>query len=198
MGIKRKRSSGATNGKYVLKRKRSNNEAQSEATNEAKTELKGEGVDWKGVVVQRRQGAEQAHIAAYGALLARCKKLGYDEKGVDQMLTYIREDAPLVIHFCTHRLLQFAGSTEYTSIFGLPTNANKKLKSSDVRFKAESRLFGGRYDAALGKERVKYGALNISGDPRGSGPAAGYGSAYLLLKRICARASQFTRVIRSR
>jgi hypothetical protein len=139
-------------------------------------------VDWKTVLHEVRLEAERAHHGAYASLLKRCLALNYTEPAVLRMLTYIREYAPLVIHFRPQLLTAFTATSEYHSCYGRGPMAYQRLKPDNARANAENLMFGKRYNNALGRERVKYGALNICADPQGSAPAHSYGDAYLLLK----------------
>lgn len=57
------------------------------------------------------------------------------------------------------------------------------------RWKWESRIFGGAYDATVPGERPKYGALNFRQQPTGGAPR--FGSSYFRLKKSVSRRTTF-------
>jgi hypothetical protein len=167
------------------KRQKPNQEPNQDESDEAKTgQAKTEDaktvervdVDHGGVMARMGEGAKLAHDIAYPILLAHAKRLGFDQKSVDKTLEYIRERVPLVIHFHPRRLAALKDDTHYRNfeqVYGTFSNRTAQV---------ESELFDKMYDNALAKNRVKYGALNLVNDPRGSKHARTYGAAYLLLK----------------
>ena len=46
----------------------------------------------------------------------------------------------------------------------------------------ESRMFDGLYDSVSNYQRVKYGTMNFTNDPKGVAVCSGYGQSYFLLK----------------
>jgi hypothetical protein len=138
-------------------------------------------VDYREVLKVLRSAAEKAHLAAYPRLLQRSIKLGFDEMAVLMALTYIREHAPLVIHFQPTLLSMFTKVERYMNGYEIGRYSTVRNERCP-RFMAESRVLQTLYDCAKPEDRVKYGALNISGDPEGATRAHSYGSAYLLLK----------------
>jgi hypothetical protein len=56
--------------------------------------------------------------------------------------------------------------------------------SHQSRISWEDDLFGKVYHTSNGRDRVKYGVLNVLKDIRGSKCCARYGKSYLLLKNV--------------
>lgn len=137
-------------------------------------------VDYRNVLETLKQSAKQAHLAAYPKLLTLAKKLGFNKEAVMSALTYVRESAPLVIHIYTSFLDEFTKSERYLN--GYEVKRYSVTNQGCGRFQAESRIFQKLYDYAVPEDRVKYGALNVTGDPKGCTAAHGYGNAFLVLK----------------
>lgn len=53
-------------------------------------------------------------------------------------------------------------------------------------------MFSKRYSSATGFERVKYGTINFTNDPKGVRACAGYGASYFLLKSSVRSRCTFT------
>jgi len=116
--------------------------------------------------------------AAYGGLLTKFSTMGYAKDHLDETLKYIRDTAPIIIHFnCTNGFLInrikiyscflvieivikfFADDTHYRNQF--ETNTSGGCLSHSARTDWERRLFNSIYDSCAGFDRVKYGVLNI-------------------------------------
>jgi hypothetical protein len=125
--------------------------------------------------------ASRAHAEALPKLRARVLALGLGAEAVDKTLAYVRDRAPLIIHFKPGRLSLFTMDTHYRNQFETKTSCGTLSRSARETW--ENRLFGGSYSCAEDGERVKYGCLNFFGDQRGDMLAAPvYGDCYFLLK----------------
>lgn len=117
-------------------------------------------------------------------LQARLEQWGYPTDAVDQVLAYIKDEAPIIIHIdLAKRLPRLRDDTHYRNQFetGLTCGSSDLTK----RKSWESRLFKGIYDNASNAERVKYGVLNAVNDPQGiASVSSQYGKDYLVLKRV--------------
>jgi hypothetical protein len=51
--------------------------------------------------------AKLSSDAAYPSLLDRVKRLGFSRDDLDKTLIYIRDDAPIIIHFNLAKVLKF-------------------------------------------------------------------------------------------
>ncbi|CAL1133849.1 unnamed protein product [Cladocopium goreaui] len=122
--------------------------------------------------------------AAKEGLQRRLAKWGYDKDTLEKVLTYIRDEAPIVIHTdLSKRLNAFNKDTHYRNQFETGTTSG----SSDMskRKAWESRLFPDIYDTVEATHRVKYGVLNAVNDPRGiMSVAKQYGQDYLVLRGV--------------
>lgn len=79
-----------------------------------------------------------------------------------------RDDVPVLEAIGRSGLLHSQFETGHSSGFSL-------LERDGVRVRRESVLFGGVYDDAPPVERPKYGAVNLSANPRGGWPRFGSG-----------------------
>jgi len=122
--------------------------------------------------------------AAHEGLQRRLAKWGYGRDTLAKVLTYIRDEAPIVIHTdLSKRLNAFSKDTHYRNQFETGTTSG----SSDMskRKAWESRLFPQIYDNVQPADRVKYGVLNAVSDPRGiMSVAKQYGQDYLVLRGV--------------
>ncbi|CAK9075454.1 unnamed protein product [Durusdinium trenchii] len=122
--------------------------------------------------------------AALDGLQRRLAKWGYGRDTLGKVLTYIRDEAPIVIHTdLSKRLGAFSKDTHYRNQFETGTTSG----SSDIakRKAWESRLFPEIYDHVKDTHRVKYGVLNAVNDPRGiMSVAKQYGQDYLVLRAV--------------
>ncbi|XP_022793694.1 uncharacterized protein LOC111332596 [Stylophora pistillata] len=117
------------------------------------------------------------------ALLARVKRLGYSENDLKRTLQWVRSAAPITIHINLDRVLKFlVDDTHYRNRFETGTSGG----STDVvaRKSWEDRIFNSAYHYSNPSERVKYGVLNIVGDPRGVRSCFPYGDSFLQLKKV--------------
>ena len=98
------------------------------------------------------------------------------------MLKYIRDDAPIIIHFNSQKVLEkFVNDTHYRSQFETVAHGAPYTKS---RVAWESKLFGTHYDNSKAFERCKYGVLNILSDIKGVPSCYGYGQCFFVLKEV--------------
>jgi hypothetical protein len=121
-------------------------------------------------------------------LTVRFRALGYSVEQLHQALRYLRDDAPIVIHFDCNQLLPklVGGETHYRNRFhpieGGPTFAPQ-------RYDAENRLFSGIYNHVPDDERPCYGAFNILNDPQGVAACRMYGGAFMTLRGVRLRST---------
>ncbi len=124
--------------------------------------------------------AKGAHLSAYPKLVKRFESLGHDVIVLEQVLKYIRDDAPIIIHFnCNTVLEKFVNDTHYRSIFEVYGHNH-----GGAREIWESKLFGKHYDHCKPFDRPKYGVLNITSDLHGVASCAGYGLSYFVLREV--------------
>lgn len=97
------------------------------------------------------------------------------------MAFYIENYAPIIIHIHISKHMEFfIKDTHYRSQF--ETNKSSGSLSRTSRTQWEDRMFDKKYSKAKDFERVKYGVINFTNDPKGVNCALGYGISYLLLK----------------
>jgi Protein of unknown function (DUF3626) len=123
--------------------------------------------------------ARTMHEAALPKLKERIQSLGFSDESLDQCLEYIREEAPIIIHFTENCLNNLVQDTHYRNLF--ETNSSGGCKDKKRREQWEHCLFGGAYDGCPPFQRPKYGCLNLSGDIAGVVPARHYGALFLTL-----------------
>ncbi|KAJ9448377.1 hypothetical protein DIPPA_55829 [Diplonema papillatum] len=138
--------------------------------------------------------AKANHEKALPALKARViastssKTLGtWTEKEFDQLLLWIRDEAPIIIHIpleADHRMEKLLADTHFRNQFETKiSRGTLDFSATGSRAGWEKRIFLGNYDEATGFQRPKYGCLNIVNDPRGISSATCYGNSYLILKK---------------
>lgn len=116
-------------------------------------------------------------------LLARVQRLGYSENDLKRTLQWVRSAAPIIIHINLDKVLRFlVKDTHYRNQFETGTSGG----STDLvaRKSWEDRIFKKSYKHSSPSERVKYGVLNIVGDPRGVRSCVHYGDSFLQLKKV--------------
>jgi len=118
-------------------------------------------------------------------LQARAEILGFSWASVQRTLTYIREQAPVIIHLNLERFgVQLAADTHYRNLFEF-VGVDGEDFHSQTRKEWEDDLFGTAYRGAEAFDRCKYGVLNTTNDPQGVRCCAhAYGSSYLLLRGV--------------
>jgi hypothetical protein len=127
--------------------------------------------------------------AAMAPLKARFAALG-EEGLLERTLAYVRDRAPIIIHFTPEVFHLLATDTHYRSQF--ETGTSKGSLSRQSREQWEKTLFNGAYTGAPDAERPKYGCLNMSGDTRGVVSAHHYGVLFMMLKDSCRSRCTFT------
>ena len=83
------------------------------------------------------------------------------------------------VHVSKHMQF-FINDTHYRSQF--ETGKSSGSLSRQSRTNWENRMFDQKYSKATDFERVKYGVINFTNDPKGVSAAASYGPSYFLLK----------------
>ncbi len=96
-----------------------------------------------------------------------------------EIINYIKETVPLIIHFNPILLDKFAEDTHYRSIFEIGRSGGSNNLSA--RKNAEKIMFLGLYDKYEGFDRPKYGTINTTLDPKGVTTAIPYGKWYFTL-----------------
>lgn len=134
--------------------------------------------------------ASEAHPkseAAAASLKERIQGLGYPHGSLSRVLSYIKDEAPIIIHIdLESRLDRLAQDTHYRNQF--ETKLTCGCSNLQARRSWEDRLFQNVYKDASPSERVKYGVLNAVNDPRGvSRVARVYGRDYLVLQGVRVR-----------
>jgi Protein of unknown function (DUF3626) len=111
---------------------------------------------------------------------------------VQEMLAFIRDRAPMIVHFCPKKIAaELAKDGVYRNQFETRTSGGST--SLAHRRAWEDDLFGRRYAAGADAERPKYGVLNLTLDPAGLATlCAQYGDSFLLLKPAVRYRATFT------
>jgi len=122
--------------------------------------------------------------AAEEALQERLRRWGYGDGKLAEVLAYIRNEAPIIIHIdLASRLDKLEKDTHYRNQF--ETRCTSGSSDLTKRKSWEERLFPGIYSNVKAADRVKYGVLNAVNDPRGiSTVATQYGKDYLVLRGV--------------
>jgi hypothetical protein len=139
----------------------------------------------KNALKEIRRLAKLNHEKALPVLQRRMADPKFKFKDTDLWMTlaWIRELAPLILHVNLDNMLQWMEKdTHYRNQF--ETGKSGGLLNLEVRKKWEKDLFGGCYDHAEGKDRVKYGVQNVMNDQRGVVACAQYGRSYVILKDV--------------
>jgi len=141
------------------------------------------GVQSRAVQLVAREAREKSR-AAEAKLEERLRRWGYAPGTLAQVLSYIRDEAPIVIHIdLAARLEKLSRDTHYRNQF--ETGSTRGSSDLEKRKTWEDRLFQGIYEGAAAFDRVKYGVLNAVNDPRGiSTVAKQYGLDYLVLRGV--------------
>lgn len=128
--------------------------------------------------------AQPRSKAAAASLAKRLKEWGYPDNALQQVLDYIRHEAPIIVHIdLTSRIDLLQKDTHYRNQF--ETKSTRGSSDLEKRSSWEDRLFQNAYQSALAADRVKYGVLNAVNDPNGIATvAAQYGLDYLVLKCV--------------
>ena len=137
------------------------------------------------------QNCEKQHYGAKPRLVKRIRDLGYTLKDIEAVHHYIENYAPIIVHIHASRYMGlFVKDTHYRNQF--ETNTSSGSLSSTARIGWEDRMFTNRYHKANKFERVKYGAINLTNDPKGIQCCVGYGNSYFMLKESVRKRCTFT------
>ena len=125
--------------------------------------------------------SEKEHNAVKKSVQQRIGKLGYSIEDLNNLQYYIENYAPIIIHCHVAKHMQFfVKDTHYRSQF--ETNKSSGSLSRASRTTWEDRMFDKKYSKAKDFERVKYGVINFTNDPKGVKSCTSYGPSYMLLK----------------
>lgn len=115
------------------------------------------------------------------SLSLRVNKIGYNLDGLENLQHYIENYAPIIIHIHVHKhMILFNKDTHYRNLF--QTNVSSGSNSTSWRTGKQDRMFDKLYSQATSSDRVKYGAINFTNDPKGIQLLKQYGDSYFLLK----------------
>jgi len=130
--------------------------------------------------VIKRSAQDSKSVAS--ALLSRVQRLGYSENDLKKTLQWVRSASPIIIHINLDKVLKFlVEDTNYRNRFETSSGSTYM----EARKSWEDRIFNKAYHSSPPSERVKYGVLNIVGDPRGVRKCAlQYGDSFLQLKKV--------------
>eukprot|EP00656_Telonema_subtile_P047328 TRINITY_DN5428_c0_g1_i12.p1 TRINITY_DN5428_c0_g1~~TRINITY_DN5428_c0_g1_i12.p1 ORF type:complete len:423 (-),score=168.29 TRINITY_DN5428_c0_g1_i12:149-1417(-) len=135
-----------------------------------------------------RANAKQQYGEAFVSLLPRVKKLGYTEAQLQRAMDYIREEAPIIIHFHIDKCIDFfLKDTHYRNQFETGSSSGSLSRASRTQW--ENDLFSNAYANAQDFDRCKYGVMNVVNDPAGLTAAYQYGDSYMVLKHVRLRCS---------
>ncbi|GAQ80501.1 hypothetical protein KFL_000550310 [Klebsormidium nitens] len=136
-----------------------------------------------------RARAKEASNAALPRLAQNFQRLGYDKDVLQTVLKYLRDAAPIIIHFdpflpiepgcCFYRTVldAFLADSHCRSVFETEVTASNTAQ----REEKERTLFAGQYDGETAPgERPKYGSVNLYNMPGGT--ARDFGDCYFELK----------------
>ena len=127
--------------------------------------------------------ARESSSKAYPRLQTRLRKMGYSNDDLDRTMRYIRDLAPIIIHFNCKKVMKFfVKDSHYRNLFEIGTGSG--CTNQTVRAGWEDRIFDSIYRDADPVDRVKYGCFNLVQDPAGVESARHYGSSYFVLKNI--------------
>ena len=125
------------------------------------------------------QKARDNHERSLPLLQRRVEELGFCLDELSNCFSYIRDDAPIIIHLTEATLSLLIKDTHYRNLFETHTSGGSKDQTSRIQW--ETCMFGTCYDNATPHERPKYGCLNVSGDLQGVPSARAYGQLFLML-----------------
>ena len=138
--------------------------------------------------------AKVLHENALDQLKARVNSFpDFSSKDIDACLDYIRDEAPIVIHFTEETLSLINKDTHYRNFFETNTTAGSGNNYKDKRELWETNMFGGHYNkGCLPSQRVKYGCLNVTGNVFGVLSAGfNFGWLYVILAPHCRHRATF-------
>ena len=154
-------------------------------------------IDWASAALTREQRDAMDYVVkkaktlsdqADSSLFQRIGKLGFNKDDLDKTLEWIKMDSPIIIHVFLDKLLPILiNETHYKNQFETGTShGSRDLKA---RKTWENNIFNNIYDKAEGRDRVKYGVLNIVGDIRGVKNCKQYGDSFFILRKVRLRTS---------
>ena len=154
-------------------------------------------IDWASAALTREQRDAMDYVVkkaktlsdqADSSLFQRIGKLGFNKDDLDKTLEWIKMDSPIIIHVFLDKLLPILiNETHYKNQFETGTShGSRDLKA---RKTWENNIFNNIYDKAEGRDRVKYGVLNIVGDIRGVKSCKQYGDSFFILRKVRLRTS---------
>lgn len=131
-----------------------------------------------------RQQATILHEKALPEVKKKFADLGFGNRELQSVLTWIEDLAPTVIHVHLDTVGRFMEIDDfYRNQFETHTSCGALDDGNQTRIGWERELFGGAYDSSKAFERPKYGALSVMNDYRGA-YATQYGDSYLVLKNV--------------
>lgn len=127
----------------------------------------------------------------YPQLFEKFINLNYTEKELENTINYVKNHVSITINVNLVKSLQYlCNDTHYRNLF--ETNISGGSTSIPGRSAWEDTLFNKIYNTSTAHyERVKYGAINITNNPKGITACTGYGKSYFLLKDTCKKRTTF-------
>jgi hypothetical protein len=126
--------------------------------------------------------ASANHRKALPQVLQRFETLGLSDSDLNEVLRWVQDLAPIVIHVDIDKMGQYLAVED-----NLRHHLNDKV--SDERDEWERDLFGSSYDTAKFNDRCKHASLNILNDYRGVTSTHSFGDSYLELKDVRLRST---------
>jgi len=123
--------------------------------------------------------AQANQVAALPALGARVKTVGFEANDLDACLAYIRDDAPILVHFNARTLNHPCKDPWCRSQFETGTSIGSF--GHTIRKSWQDAMLSKVCASARKEERPKYGCLNITGDIQGVKGARIYGDFFITL-----------------
>ncbi|KAH3763641.1 Calcium-dependent protein kinase 15 [Pelomyxa schiedti] len=142
-------------------------------------------------VVSRAKPLSEAAKTPLIPRLARISKQDSGEDALQKVLRYIRDDAPIIVHFNVDKVMNFfSKDTHYRNQFETKTSGGWYEAGHSRRMEWEDRIFNRTYPHDCpGFDRPKYGVLNMVNDLNGVRCCSSYGDSFLVLRRVRLRTS---------
>eukprot|EP01156_Anaeramoeba_ignava_P013458 Anaeramoba_ignava/a5252_220.p1 GENE.a5252_220~~a5252_220.p1 ORF type:complete len:392 (-),score=75.05 a5252_220:37-1212(-) len=119
----------------------------------------------------------------YPNVLKRAKNLHFKEEELQRTLLYIRDEAPINVHFDYAQTFNaLMKDKHYRNLF--ETGYGRGGNDTHSRVTWEDQMFNKIYHDSKPFDRVKYGSLNIVNDPHGVKCVYSYGDSFLVLKKV--------------
>lgn len=131
-----------------------------------------------------RARAKVEHEEAWHRLCEKAHRNGITPGQVKNVLEWVRDRAPLIIHVDLDRFCEREGACGgfYRSRFEVAADGSECYL--DKRSRWEQKLFDGHYDLAEPFQRPKYGVIDVMNDFRGCvWSSQQYGDSYLVMDR---------------